>query len=99
MVGWFSKDELSNKPWDERPGGLQGDPLFVTAEMIDQIRGMVLDVVVANPSEAALAQSTNGMVFDQMQTKAAGEMLGVGSHKEAAALLTPVLRRHLASAA
>jgi len=67
--------------------------------MIDQIRDMVLDVVVANPTDAALAQGTKGMVFDQMQTKAATEMLGVGSHKEAAALLTPVLRRHLASAA
>jgi len=96
---WFSKEELSDTPWDQRPSGLQADPLFVTAEMINQLRPIVLDVVVANPSDTAVGKGTSGMIFAPMQAKAASEMLGVECHKEAARLLTPVLRRHLASAA
>ena len=96
---WFSKEELCDIPWDRRPSGLQADPLFITAEMIDQLRNLVLDVVVVNPSDAALSQGTRGMYFTPMQAKAAAELLGVTAHHEAAAALVPVLRQHLAHAA
>ena len=96
---WFSKEELSNKPWDQRPSGMQADPLFINEDMINQLRNLVLDVVVANPSDVAMSQGTKGMFYTPMQAKAASEMLSVASHQEAAALLTPVLRQHLQHAA
>ena len=96
---WFSKEELSDTPWDQRDSGLQADPLFITKSIIDELRGDVLDVVVSNPSEVALAQGTKGMFYAPMQAKAASEMLGVACHHEAAAALTPVLRTYLADAA
>lgn len=96
---WFSKEELSDRPWDERPNGLQADPLFIQEHMINQLRDRVLDVVVSNPSEVALAQGTRGMFFTPMQAKAASEMLGVDCHNEAAGKLSPILKRYLADAA
>lgn len=93
---WFSTEKLDDTPWDQRMNAMQADPLFINASMIDALRDMVKDVVVANPSEGALAQGTKGMYFPPMQAKAASEMLGVASHTEAAAKLLPVLRKVIA---
>ncbi len=90
---WFSTETLDNTPWNERHGGMQADPLFINADMIDKLRDLVKDVVVANPSEVALGQGTKGMFFSPMQQKAASEMLGVACHSEASAKLVPVLRQ------
>lgn len=90
---WFSTEELDNTPWNQRATGLQADPLFINAEMIDSLRDIVSDVVVANPSEIALGQGTKGMYFSPMQKKAASEMLGVACHQEATAKLVPSLRK------
>jgi len=92
---WFSEDEMSDEHWADRPDQLQVDPLFITASMIDELRPMVKDVVVANPSELAVAQGTTGMFFPPSQTKAASEMLGVNCHIEASAALIPRIRDHL----
>ena len=94
---WFSKEELSDTPWDQRKDPIQADPLFITASMIDVLREQVADVVVCNPSDIALSQGTKGMYYSPMQAKAAGEMLGVGCHKEASAKLVPVLKRVISS--
>lgn len=96
---WFSREPLSDTPWDARPGKLSSDPLFITAGMIDQLRPQVLDVVVAQPSDVALGMGTKGMFYPPIQAKAASEMLGVACHQEAAALLVPTLRRLLRQAA
>lgn len=90
---WFSDEELSDTPWDQRPSALQADPLFITASMIDEIRPHVGEVVVARPSEVALAQGTRGMFYSPVQAKAASEMLSVAAHSEANAILIPALRR------
>ena len=95
---WFSKEALDNTPWHMRESGLGADPLFITADMIDVLRPLVKDVVVANPSEIAVQQGTKGMYFSQMQSKAAAEMMGVAAHVEASGKLTPVLRKILAEA-
>ena len=89
---WFSRDTLDNRPWQEREDPIQGDPLFITAAMIDDLRDLVHDVVVVNPTEIAIGQGTKGMYFSPMQAKAAAEMLGVACHHEASAKLVPVLR-------
>ncbi len=96
---WFSKTEMSNIPWDKHENALQVDPLFVTAEMIDQLRDRVMDVVVVNPSDVAQAQGTKGMFYSPMQAKAASGMMGVACHAEASAKIVPSLRQALATKA
>lgn len=92
---WFSEDKLTNLHWASRPGQLQVDPLFVTAAMIDELRPMVKEVIIAIPSETAIAQGTQGMYFPQSQGKVASEMLGVDCHAEASAALIPKIREQL----
>lgn len=96
VLFWFSKEELSDRPWNMRENPMQADPLFITASMIDALRPQAMEVVVTNPSEIALGQGTKGMFYSPMQAKAAAEMLGPACHHEAAAQLTPVLRRIMA---
>lgn len=92
---WFSEDELTDEHWADRPGQLQVDPLFITASMIDELRPMVKDVVIANPSESAVSRGADGMFFPKSQEKAASEMLGVDCHVEASAALIPKIRDQL----
>ena len=95
ILFWFSEDELSDRDWSEHPNQLQTDPLFITASMMEELRPMVKDIVVANPSEEALAKGTEGMYFPESQESVASEMLGVDCHREASAALIPSLREHL----
>ena len=92
---WFSEDEMNDDHWADRPNQLQVDPLFITASMIDELRPLVKDVVVATPSESAVAKGTQGMYFPVSQTKAASEMLGVDCHYEASMALIPSIRDQL----
>lgn len=92
---WFSEDAMTDDHWADRPGQLQVDPLFITASMIDDLRPLVKDVVVANPTERAVAQGSRGMFFPPSQAKAASEMLGVDCHVEASAALIPKIRDQL----
>lgn len=94
---WFSEDKMSDDHWSERSGQLQVDPLFITASMIDELRPLVRDVVVVNPSETAVARGTEGMYFPQSQASTAAEMLGVQCHMEASAALVPAIRDQLYS--
>ena len=92
---WFSEDPLNDAHWSERPGQLQTDPLFVTRSMVEALRPLVSDIVVVNPSDAALADGTKGMIFPESQSIVASEMLGVACHADAAAALIPSLRENL----
>jgi len=92
---WFSEDEMTDEHWADRPGQLQVDPLFITASMIDELRHMVKDVVIANPSESAISRGSQGMFFPSSQENAASEMLGVDCHVEASAALIPKIRDQL----
>ncbi|MEO1640756.1 MAG: DUF6473 family protein [Pseudomonadota bacterium] len=94
---WFSEDQMSDEHWSDHPGQLQVDPLFITASMIDQLRPLVKDLVIVNPSEEAMANGTEGMFFPPSQTKAASEMLGPECHAEAARALIPSIRETLYS--
>ena len=63
--------------------------------MIDELRPLVKEVVVANPSEASLARGTEGMFFPPSQEAAASEMLGAACHVDASAAIVPALREQL----
>jgi len=92
---WFSENEPTNEPWDELPHQMQVDPLFITKEMIDQLRPLVKGLIVAKPSKDALVRGTAGMIYPISQQRAAREMLGVDCHNEAAAVLVPAIRDQL----
>ena len=92
---WFSDERLSDQDWTTRPSQLQTDPLFITASMVNELRPLVLDVVVANPSAAALAAGTEGMFYPSSQAAMATEMLGVQCHQEASATLIESIRAQL----
>lgn len=97
MLLWFSEDEPSNAHWSDNPGFLRDDPLFVTADMLDELRPLVKDICVATPSKDAVMRGTNGMIYPISQQQAAQKMLGVDCHKEAAAALIPKIRDRLFS--
>ncbi len=92
VLFWFSKTPMTDQPWDQHDNPLQVDPLFVTAEMVNELRHLVQDVIVANPTDVARGQGTKGMFYSPMQAKAASSMMGVACHHEASALLAPALR-------
>jgi len=90
---WFSADPLNNAGWSAQPKHLQADPLFITAAMVDKLRPLVRSVIAVQPSQAALAQGTDGMCFPVSQQDAAAQMLGVRCHEEAAAAVVHALRK------
>lgn len=92
---WFSRDPLTNAPWQDRDNPISCDPLFVTRDMINGLRDKVLDVITVQPTAAAAAEGTDGMLFPPMQARAAADMLGVTAHREAANAMAPSLREVL----
>ncbi|WP_106746024.1 DUF6473 family protein [Yoonia maritima] len=92
---WFSDEQFDDQNWTLRPSQLQADPLFITASMVDELRSLVLDIVVANPTPAALAAGTTGMFYPASQAAMATEMLGVQCHQEASARLIETIRVQL----
>ncbi len=69
------------------------DPLFVTREMIDEIAPLATNYVEVVASKQAMNAKTEGMVFSQMETLAANEMLGPLAHSEAARVVTAALQQ------
>ncbi len=92
---WFSENEPSDQHWSELPHQLQTDPLFISQEMIDKLRPLVKDVILAQPSKDALMRGTNGMIYPISQQRTARGMLGMDCHKEAAAVLVPKIRNQI----
>jgi hypothetical protein len=92
VLFWFSEYAPSNDHWSELPNQLQFDPLFITQEMLDGLRPLVKDIVVAEMSREALKRGTSGMTYPISQQRAAQGMLGVDCHKEAASALIPRIR-------
>ena len=89
---WFSREDLSDMPWDQRANPIGADPLFITKDMVDEIQGLVMDVVAVRPSSAAISAGTDGMHVPPMQKRAATDMLGLPAHAELAEILTPKVR-------
>ncbi len=89
---WFSDELLSDQDWSMRPAQLQTDPLFITAKMVDELRPLVADIVVVNPSTAALSEGAKGMIYPPSQEAMASEMLGARCHQEASVQLVESIR-------
>jgi len=94
---WFSREELTDNPWQDHEKPLSVDPLFITKSMVAELEELVASVVIARPSDIALSQGTTGMYFPTMQAKAAADMLSVNSHVEASAKLIPKIEECLVS--
>lgn len=71
------------------------EPLLVTAEMIDQIRGSADEVVRVDPSVMARSSGTVGMFFGPMEEPAALTMPGPIVHQEIAEALAPVVAKYI----
>lgn len=74
----------------EQPSVSQ-DPAFVTASMLDALRGDVLQIVDATASPEALACGTQRMVFSAFEAAAAAELPGPAVHEEVADALLPLV--------
>ena len=92
---WFAEHVPTNDHWSDIGGQLQADPLFITHDMIEALRPKARDIVIAKPSDEALAEHSKGMIFPVSQTRVANEMLGAKCHHEAATALIPKIRDHL----
>jgi len=77
---------------DEHNDGLGDDPLFVTRHMIETVRPYFTRVVEMEPSEAALARGTEGMVHTELDGPAAAALPGPAIHGEVADALIPILQ-------
>ncbi len=93
---WFAEHLPTNANWNDRAEPLRSEPLFVTRQMVDELRPMVRGVVVVQPSQRAKAQGTRGMVFLGTDTAAATELLNPAAHDEAAQALSLAIRANLA---
>jgi len=70
----------------------EGDPLFVTRKMIDDLRAGTVPYVEVVASPAALSKGTEGMVFSELEHPAASRLMGPQAHGEAAAQVLQVLQ-------
>ncbi|MGJ8547084.1 MAG: DUF6473 family protein [Sulfitobacter sp.] len=77
---------------DAPPGGLLGpDPLFVTGPMLDKVAPLSAGLVKVIASPQAQAAGTQGMIFAEMESLAAQQILGPLAHEEVAQALLPAL--------
>jgi len=95
VLMWFARDAMSDDQWQSHKNPLQVDPLFITKSMIEELRGLVLDVVEVVPTNVAIRMGTQGMYFSSMQAKAASEMLGVACHAEASGAVAQAIRPYV----
>lgn len=82
---WFADHAPSNEE------DSFSDPLFVTADMVNELSDKVSGVVEVTASDRALRQGTEGMMFSPVEEGAAREMMGPIAHEEAANALTAEL--------
>ncbi|MBD3665947.1 DUF6473 family protein [Sulfitobacter aestuariivivens] len=71
---------------------LGDDPLFVTREMVDEIAPLATEYVEVTASKEAMEAGTDGMVFSQMETLAAQQMLGPKAHQEVATAVCKAMK-------
>ncbi len=84
---WFSDHEP-----DDEAANFGKDPWFVTRKMLDELTSQVTTYVEVVASAQAVENSTEGMVFSEMEEPAAKTLFGPKAHQEVAAALQPVLR-------
>lgn len=92
VLFWFADRKPEETGLED---GLGRDPIFVDRAMIEAVRPFVTEIVEVVPSDRALKEGTDRMVFTALETPAAKELLGVTAHEEAAVALAEPLRRLL----
>lgn len=89
---WFS----DHKPFAQKSAmldpGQDGDPLFVTRRMVNDLATRVTCYSEVVVSKEAVEAGTTGMVFSEMEASAARRLLGPKAHAEAASALAETLR-------
>lgn len=88
---WFSDHPIPEEATAPEARG----PLFVTREMIEALRPRVSSLIEAIPSQVALTNGTQGMVYSDFDACAAEELLGPEAHREICEDLEPILRKML----
>jgi hypothetical protein len=85
---WLSR----RQPVETESGSRLGlDPLFVTADMLEQVAGSAASLTVAVPPAKGRGAATRGMFFAEREEAAARSLPGPDSHDLAARLLRPLL--------
>ena len=72
-------------------GTLGPDPLFITPDMLAEVRAMAASLSIISPSDTQMAQSTRGMFFAAREEAAARDLPGPDLHDRAATALLPLL--------
>jgi hypothetical protein len=85
---WIGNHRKAPAPRDP----LAQEPLFVDETMVAALRGPGVTVLRVNPSDAARAEGSGGMVCGAFDHAAAAELPGPAVHREIAAALAPRLR-------
>lgn len=91
---WFADHAPANGNADISKD-LGSEPLFVTREMMDKIAPFATEVVEVTATQQAIAAGTEGMVFSEMESMAAQQILGPIAHTEAAQALSAVMSKLL----
>ncbi len=89
---WFS-DRSPEEQETGAPDDIGCDPLFVTRDMLNDIKPHATALIEVVASRDATAQGTDGMLFDELEVAAASAMLSVKAHEEAAEAVVEAIRR------
>ncbi|MEM6890168.1 MAG: DUF6473 family protein [Pseudomonadota bacterium] len=92
VLVWFAEHRPQR---EEGPGSDPvgvAEPVFVTVEMLEELRPLVRNIVEIVPSQEALAARTDGMVFGDMEAPAAQRLFGPAAHGEVASAMSAVLQ-------
>lgn len=92
VLVWFAENAPSTGDAAEHDPALSRDPLFVTRTMLETLRPEVADIVEVSASLEAISAGTAGMIFGEMESLAAQEMMGPKAHGEVAQVLSSVLQ-------
>jgi hypothetical protein len=92
VLVWFA-DHMPAADDAEFPDpSLIRDPLFVTRPMLEQLAANARATVEVMVSEQSVGAGTEGMVFSELETLAARELLGPAAHEELAARIAKALK-------
>lgn len=93
VVVWFAENAPASGAAEGGDPAVSRDPLFVTREMLDSLRPAAVEIVEVAASPDAVRAGTKGMVFSEMESLAAQEMMGPRAHGELAQVLAKTLQR------
>lgn len=94
LLLWLSQIPTPSND-DLGKGGAGPDPVFISREMLEEIRPRVTDMLEVVTSRQALNSGVYGMVFQETEAAAAKRMLGPLAHQEIAIALEVKIKEML----